>query len=604
MYDDYCLIVTKFYLTKKGYKHIDEIIQIFFEYISSIINNNNLGKLEKIYEDINNQNHKYYKYPTNGELADTMLDFNNLLNNKINPQNLLNYYTLRPKFNEMKSKLIDLLKDMRLYNSSVIIGSLKNKLDKILHDDIYNIKYSINKLEPIKIEKKYYELIDNNKYITPDIDLIREKDSTHPERIDKKYNLFYNFNSSFKSLDVNIYISIDIPALYESAETYTKTILFLDTIYSDNSNIINNIVQAGYNLTLNLEYDTLYIYISGDRNIIDILSDDLNKILNNTNGTCFETVREKMYKIFKNSINDQVIHKINKLIHKKIEKKYYDSYDIIKYIKDNTFEKCKDTFFNIIKNAATNIMISGNINKNDAENVADKLYSCFNIAHELEPNFDKNIRKRNLPYIDIYFNRNIKEKNTMFTMMYEVFSVKKNDKDYTDYSDYIAFLSLLNSISNTQYFNSLRTNDQLGYIVYTKINYYGNKNTKNGFLKFVIQSPFENAEKLYDKTMIFVKNILYKFIKDLGEDGLKTYIDGLITNLSNKFNNLLELDLYNCSNIFDYSYDFNFRENIINSLKKITHSNFVEKYKNLIINNNNIYSISIDPYKENSDKLY
>jgi secreted Zn-dependent insulinase-like peptidase len=311
-----------------------------------------------------------------------------------------------------------------------------------------------------------------------------------------------------------------------------------------------------------------------------------------------------MYKIFKNSINDQVIHKINKLIHKKIEKKYFDSYDIIKYIKDNTFEKCKDTFFNIIKNAATNIMISGNINKNDAENVADKLYSCFNIAHELEPNFDKNIRKRNLPYIDIYFNRNIKEKNTMFTMMYEVFSVKKNDKDYTDYSDYIAFLSLLNSISNTQYFNSLRTNDQLGYIVYTKINYYGNKNTKNGFLKFVIQSPFENAEKLYDKTMIFVKNILYKFIKDLGEDGLKTYIDGLITNLSNKFNNLLELDLYNCSNIFDYSYDFNFRENIINSLKKITHSNFVEKYKNLIINNNNIYSISIDPYKENSDKLY
>ena len=50
------------------------------------------------------------------------------------------------------------------------------------------------------------------------------------------------------------------------------------------------------------------------------------------------------------------------------------------------------------------------------------------------------------------------------------------------------------------YFNSLRTNDQLGYIVYTKINYYGNKNTKNGFLKFVIQSPFESAEKLYDKT--------------------------------------------------------------------------------------------------------
>lgn len=597
-YDDYCLIIAKFSLTKKGYENYDNIIKIYFEYIDSIKNND---KLEKIYEDIININKNSYKFIENDDIVDTLLDINHLILNKIDPLNLLNFKILKPQFSDIKNKFNNLIKDFKLYNSSIILGSLENKLINKCHDEIYNLYYSIDKLEPIKIEKNKYEIINQNKYIISDLEIINDTENKYPEKIYKKYNLFYNFNKSFKTPDVNIYACLDIPSIYESPEIYAKVLLYLDTICSDNTNIINNISQSGNKLHIKIDFDTIYIYLSGNNKIIDKIVDDFNKIYNNTNGICFDTVKNKIYKILKNSINDQVIRKINYLIYKKINKKSYDNYDLIKYIKNINYNDCKDTFFNIRKKCITSIFISGNINKKESIILCDRLYSYLNVETELQPDFNKNIIKKQTPYIRIYSNRNEKEKNTLFTLLYKIFSIKKTDKEY---AQKIAFLILLDSIANIQYFNSLRTDDQLGYIVYTKITYLGNKNVKNGFLKFVIQSPTEKAEKLYERTIDFIKNKLNNFIIKLGEEGLKTYINGEIANLSNKFNNLSELDLYYCSVIFDYSYNFNYKEDIIKALHNITFNKFIEMFNLYILNNDNIYSISIDPYDRNNKNIY
>ena len=185
--------------------------------------------------------------------------------------------------------------------------------------------------------------------------------------------------------------------------------------------------------------------------------------------------------------------------------------------------------------------------------------------------------------------------------MFELFSIKKGDKEY---ADNVAFLILLNSITNTQYFNALRTDEQLGYIVYTKISYIGNKNLKNGFFKFVIQSPNHTSDILYKKTIDFIQTKLYNFIKNLGEDSFYEYKTGEISNISNKFNNLAELDLYLCSNIFNHSNDFTYKKNLITAIKNIKFDRFIKLFEKYILNNNKIYSISIDPYNVNSDKKY
>jgi insulysin len=602
-YNDFMLCTVQFTLTKKGYTNIEDIIQIYFEYIQSIRKSKNL---ELIYNDLLKFHKYFYKFPRNSNITDTMMNINYILNNNIEPSNLFNYLINLKSFDNIKSIIDEIFGNIKLYNSAFIVGSHENKLKKYDIDEIYKIKYHCKSLNPIKINRSNYDIISSNKYIDNNVDLIVDTDSKFPEKIDKIYNLFYNFNKSFNNPDVNIYILIDLNKIYNEPKSYLYFMLYLNTMIKDNTNITYMLKEAGYNLNFNLDNESLYIYIHGNNKNIDIIIDDFKYMLNNCDGKSFNMIYENMKKSLSNFKKLPVMHKISELINKKLNKKYISSYDMLKYIKNKIdFNDCKNLFFDILKSSnILSILISGNINKLNAEQIADKIYDILNIKNNLSITkflknaFNSNLRHVPTPYIREYYNANDNDKNCVFTVIYKLFTVIKNkDKNY---AENIIFLMLLDAITNTQYFNLFRTKKQYGYVVYTKISYLGNKNVKNGCIKFLIQSPFKNSKDLYTETQNYIKNDLLQFIKNLGEEGIQEYKDGLLSDLSNKFVNLTELDLYLCLQIFDYSYDFNYKENLITALQNMSFDKFIDMFNKLIINNNNIYSISINP--RNIDK--
>ena len=252
------------------------------------------------------------------------------------------------------------------------------------------------------------------------------------------------------------------------------------------------------------------------------------------------------------------------------------------------------------KSGNISILISGNIYQVDAANLGDQIYNIFNIKIHNEITFKSGLKHLNIPYIRNYINYNKNDKNCLFTMIYKLFKIRKNyDKDYLQN---IIFLMLLDSITSIQYFNIFRTDKQYGYIVHTKITYIGNNNLKIGCIKFVIQSPIISSNKLYEETISYIKNDLYKFIENLGKKGIDEYKNGILSLLSNKFNNLSEMDIYLCSQIFDYSYDFNYKQKLIKELELMSFDKFKQIYNDLILKKNDIYSISINPYNNNNLK--
>jgi len=327
-YDDYNIIIIEFELTEIGYKNYDEIIQIYFQYINSI-KKTQVTHLEKIYKDILKINKNNYEYPNNKDIIDTMTHINTILHNKVSPDNLLNYLVKYESFDKLYILFNHLLDNIKLYNSSIVIGSDKIEIPNYIVDDIYNIKYSISRLEPIKINKNIYDIIDTNKFINTGFQIIKNDDSKFPEKIkDKKYNLFYNFNSSFNVPDVNIYILIETNKILSSPKSYLEFILFLELLVEDNTNIINSIKIAGNSINFNIEHNCLYIYISGNnKNISDIVNTFINIInkykngKNNKNNKKFDLICEITEKLFKNFKNTPVINKIKQLINKEILKK-------------------------------------------------------------------------------------------------------------------------------------------------------------------------------------------------------------------------------------------------------------------------------------------
>lgn len=602
-YDDYMIIIVEFELTENGYKNTDEIIQIYFEYIKSI-KSTDKNSLQSLYNDINKINKNNYEYPINKDIVDTMIHINFLLSNNILPKNLLDYLINLNSFEDILPLFYDLLDNIKLYNSSIIIGSQNINLKKYIVDDIYNVKFQISKLEPLKINKGQYKIISTNKYINTELQLIRDNNTKIPEKIDKEYNLFYNFNDAFYVPDVNIYALVENTDILSDPKTYLEFLIFLDLIAEDNIYMINEIRSAGYNIGFHTESKCLYIYISGNnKNIVDIVEafiNIINKYSNEKNEEKiienFDLIYEITKKQLKNFVNIPVINKINQLIYKKLLKTFYSQYDLLKYIKDIKYEDCKNTFYNILGNSILSILISGNIYKNDAIKLSDKIYNCLKINRIVNPNFRSELKHLKTPYILTYYNYNKKEKNCLFTLLYKLFKIKKGDNKY---HNKIIFLMLLNAITSTQYFNIFRTEKQYGYVVYTKISYLGNKNLKIGYLKFIIQSPIQTANQLYIETIEYIKKNLLKLIENLGDEGLNEYKDGVLSGLENKYNNLSELDIYLCSQIFDYSYDFNYKNNLIDACKNMTHSKFLDMFNELIINNNDIYSISINPDNTN-----
>ena len=149
-----------------------------------------------------------------------------------------------------------------------------------------------------------------------------------------------------------------------------------------------------------------------------------------------------------------------------------------------------------------------------------------------------------------------------------------------------------------QYFSKLRTEEQYGYIVSTKISYIGNNNIKTGTIKFIVQSPTKSSEFLLDRTFTFINNELKDFITNLSEEQFNDYKNGEINNLSDIYHNLSEIDIFLCTQIFDFSYKYDYKIDLIKHIKNMSKQDFIEQFEKLILKNRDYFSISIDVNKK------
>jgi insulysin len=604
-FDDNILYIVKFILTKKGLQNTDEIYKLFFDYINSL---KSYKKIENIYDNLLLLKQRDFKLAKSENVIDTLLYTNYILQNDVNPSDIKTYLIECPDYDSIK--IIDLFQQIKCGKSSVIISSPDFvKYNYIFaHDKIYNVKYVIE-TNIISYQKNIIEkLLQPNKFVSDQINIINGEDD-YPKKIphhlpQKDFNLVYNFNYSFRTPEVHYYINITIPDLLKDPETYIKAELYLDSIYSDHSGIIDELNKAGYYFAMTLNNDVLLIYLKSDNNNCEKIINSIIKPLFSEDyiASGFESVKEKIYKTYKSFYKEQPIKKINIRINKLLLQTYYTPYDMKKFIKTSTYDECKKIFFNIIKNCNTNIVVSGNIKNDDAILYSKLIYNYLHINNniDLDTNNTK-LNKINYPFNPKCINFNKNESNTMFTLTYILFSLKKSDPMF--YKE-TAFLNLVDSILDIRYFTKLRTEEQLGYMVHTKISYLGSDYIKTGSLQFRVQSPVKNSEFLLKRTLDFIRNDGFEFIRSLNEEKFQEYKDGIISGLINKFNNLSEMDIYLCSNIFDLSYEYDYKQNLINEINKMNLDEFIKIYiskfliklkiENEYTNNKNYICISID----------
>ncbi len=594
-YDDYSVYVFELNLKEKNDEsyytdeEITDILKIFFDYIKSI---KRCDCLEELYEKLKTIDRRNFIIPNNSGQIYTMMTLNDMLLRKIKPENLLDCFTQKQEFKSIEKDFFDILDQINISSTSVVYSSKKFNLKNYEKVKRFETKYTINAIKPTNLDSVKYPIIKPNNFITDKINIIDGVDyfpNTQPLHINNKnYNLIYNFSSSYKDPEVHTYVTLNRKL---DIDTYIKSLLFLDTIYTNNDNILSELEAASYNIIFTFNVTGLLIYINSDNNNIDLLYDLFNKIYSDSSERNFNSVYQSIYRNLESFVNEKPIIKVEKLISKKFIKNYYTPYELFESLKKKfSFKECMDTFKNTFNSANVQIFISGNIEKDKAIKSVEKLYTYLNIKENIE--IDKKfLNKIKSNYIRKYKNKNNSEKNNVFTIIYRLTYLEKGKGNW---NIYIAFSNILNSIASTLYFNNLRTKEQIGYLVHTNIVNIGRYNYGLYGIKFSVQSYKKDSDYIFKRTLEFIKDELKIFIDNITESDFKDYIDGEISELSNDFYNLSELNTYLLRHILDYSYQYDYKKIIIKTLKTFNLDLFKKMFYKFFIDDYKIYSISID----------
>ncbi len=142
-----------------------------------------------------------------------------------------------------------------------------------------------------------------------------------------------------------------------------------------------------------------------------------------------------------------------------------------------------------------------------------------------------------------------------------------------------ALISLLANIMSSAFYNELRTEKQLGYVVAA---FPMHINRVPG-ISFIVQSPVASEGKLQQAFAGFSQNF-QRSIMDLTEQGLSVHKRALLVNLEDDPENLNELTSRSIKAINLGYYDFDFREQLAQSIKAVDVDDIRDAYSRLIIN--------------------
>ena len=238
-------------------------------------------------------------------------------------------------------------------------------------------------------------------------------------------------------------------------------------------------------------------------------------------------------------------------------------------------------------------LLSGNINKKLSDNILQKI----DIFKKVDINIISCLPDLSGDIMYIEDNENKKDKNSAIKVLYYIDTIEKGIT--TNWKEIICISHLLESIIHNEYFYRLRTLEELGYIVGTyNIDLNGTFINKL-YIGFIIQSYKLNAVELYKKTRDTINTHINKKIIDLPEKELEDSINGLLSQLKEKDNNIYEqmsrLLSYIRSKNPNLDVLFDTKEQLISFLEQrtITTEKIQEYFKNKFITSSKIISIGI-----------
>ena len=596
-FEDNTVITMEYILTDEGIQETNIVYSIIISYYEYILNKlrNKDEDLKNLYLEQIQTNKSNFIFWEKGDVDDTIIQMSNIMKEHIPVQYLLSYDTHLADYEVICNNVIKYLTN---YSFCISVGSKKNK--NICKDIFprYNVCYKVEKFklaENIESDIKSFTLPILNDYICYNL-LLNETIETMKEPIQIKnspYNSFYYGDKSYNVPMVDIRATIKIPNIINNVKSYVATILYLNAAYGDINELKELAKTAGYTIYLKIDYDLLYILISGYTENIEMILDIIKRIFyDDFRERSYKTAHYEFLKSLKNTDSLNPLMQMGLLFENEVYKTFFTPEEQYEAVKNIDINKCREIFKKCYNNCRVNILTVGNITKDVCNSLNDKLYTNLNIKSNLELNLDDILKRIDKPVIKHIKSPNKQEENSVAAIIYDLDRFRKH---YTKgWKSQVLFYRIYNTLVVNKFFYELRTKRQMGYIARVKTILLDSNSYTNTFIQFLVQSPKYSTSKILEEIQNFIKNEHKYILSEMKESEYEEIRSAEKTKLKHDFISLSDLGSYFMNAVIDESFKFDFKYALLDKIETYDFEKFKKYLNKFMLHNNSIYIISIE----------
>ncbi|KAL9657173.1 hypothetical protein ABK040_011395 [Willaertia magna] len=424
--------------------------------------------------------------------------------------------------------------------------------------------------------------------------IVKEEEEKGPEKIEdwtdneeskSRINFYFKQDSHFKTPRLSVFYHFTFPETYASPNTVVMIRLFTKLIDDYLNEQVYAAELAGLKYDLSVNINGLTLLIIGYNDKLNLLNDLILKTMvkaalngNFFNEERFHLVKESFQRTYFNfKFNQPYEHALVSTL-QCLYKVKYTSLEYFDVIGEITFMEMCNFIYRWFKFMKFDILIHGNYTKEEATKlVKDSEKILFEDLQNLQKNYKIKVPKEefNENILQLPLQKdvilpikeyNLQNENNALEITYQI--SKRNLK-----IECIAELFL--QLISTAYYTKLRTEEQLGYIVHSRLR--NDHNILN--ISLIVQSNRFNPLICLGHSDYFIEKLLFKqVLENLNEDVLQSNISAIISKTLEKEKQMKMETVRHWSEIITKQFKFNRRFEKVKFFKEITKQDLIDFY--------------------------
>ncbi len=575
-------------LTQKGLENYERIMEIVFAYIQMI---NKTGIQPYTYKENQVMAQIDFEWKSPQEGMGYVASKASLMHKYL----LKDVETLPYLYKKFEPEAYSaILKTLTPENMLAVLSSKNLETDQT--DPYYGAEYSLKEIGGAQFQKlaspasfNGFSYPNKNDFIPDNLALIEQSPVLIQNNDISK--VWYQFDNKFKQPKVFIKYRIETPHVYDTVENLARSKLYDAALHESLNEITYPISLAGLSYGLGIEKKGMVFSVGGYSqrvtDLISLVAKNLKTV--KISEQKFKDIKEAMVRGLRNRKLGQAYSRAAYFNRQIWLIKQYTEEELLQALEQVTLEDIKK----YAQHLYDRVYISGLVHGNWTVEKARESLKILLDAIQSEPLPEKDRYKELVEVLDpgekiLFSNKILDNNNAVY------YGLQIGDKELKN----VALASLAASIVEGDFYTQMRTNQQLGYIVWS----FQNRVEDRLFFKLIIQSATYGPFELKKRIEGWMKNS-HQLFDNLSDEEFEKHRKSLLVSLNKKGDSIAEVsaELYYLATEEDG--DFEYKKKLIEVVKNIKKEDVVQAGKRIFQDDQTSRVVLLMRSRSNSDAV-